>query len=229
MKLLFLDFETTGLDPKRDLVWQAVYARALRKGDRLNLIEVAELVGKDCLLELQKALSWAEVLVAHNLFFEKRFLRSKGFELPRRSYCTMIQATPVCREHLTYGYKLRSLSEAVEILKLEDELKSIITGTYHDALYDIFATLLLYARLEGLRLDRSGYRLRRANRFRKYLTARRYAWEGYREDILEELSNDLFLKPLHWAFKISESIKRLTAKVRWKIHRIRWRKYYEEY
>ncbi|MCS6876108.1 MAG: 3'-5' exonuclease [Aquificaceae bacterium] len=190
MKLLFLDIETTGLEPER-IVWQTVYAKAVQEGQTLRVLEVAEFVGRECIRKgkVKQALEWAEVLVGHNVSFEEKFLKHRKLPVPQDSYCTMRKSTSVCKiemevrdwiaERYEICYKWPRLGEAIAILELEDQLDRMVGDlAYHDALYDVHATVLLYCKLNDLQLQMDGCKIRTANLFRKYVAVRRYAVVG---------------------------------------------------
>ncbi|MCS6958357.1 MAG: hypothetical protein RMK75_07900 [Aquificaceae bacterium] len=230
MRVLFLDLETTGLKPERSLVWQVAYAKAVQESDRVRVLEMVEIVGRECIQnrELKQVLEWADVLVAHNVYFEEEFLSHKGLPVPKESFCTMRRATSVCkipnpyyvddrgniREWLS-PYKRPNLSEAVQVLGLEDHLRAVCRNlTFHDALCDVYATIFLYAKLKNLELEFDGYRIRRANSLRKYLTVRQYAVVGKEELLRSIASQSLLVKVLEKVFNLSEKFRRL--KDRWR-------------
>lgn len=202
MRVLFLDIETGGLNPETSIVWQVVYAKTIQQENTLHVLEITELVGKECILsrEVYEALRWSDVLVGHNVLFEEGFLKARGLTPPEKTYCTMRKATPICAiPHDFYGYKYPKLSEVVSFFDLEDQLKTLVEGSYHDALYDIWATILVYTTLENLNLSTEDLKVRKANTLLKYITAKKYAYEGYKEKILERLRQaDWRLRFLSW-------------------------------
>lgn len=74
-RVLFLDLETTGLSPERDLIWQVAYVRAYEREDTLTVVDAVEFVGRECVENriVKAALEWANLLVGHNIAFEKKF------------------------------------------------------------------------------------------------------------------------------------------------------------
>ncbi|MEM3427048.1 MAG: 3'-5' exonuclease [Nitrososphaerales archaeon] len=159
MKVLFLDLETTGLNPEKDHIWQTAWVKGIEEGKTLRLIE-----GKEKLLRakgkktpkrlsfLTKELKTADLLVAHNVRFERAFLESYGLDIEVETFCTMRESTELCGiEHEFYGVKYPKLSEAVEILLgIPVDYHKL-----HDARYDVWLTAKLYAYLKGLQVDDS--------------------------------------------------------------------------
>ena len=157
MKILFLDLETTGLNPEKDHIWQTAWLKGMEDGKTLRLIEGREKLllprGRKTpkrLSFLSRELKDIDLLVVHNIRFEKAFLESYGLDIEVQTFCTMIESTELCGiEHEFYGLKYPKLSEAVEILL------GIPVDYYalHDARYDVWLTAKLYAYLKGLHVE----------------------------------------------------------------------------
>ncbi len=157
MKVLFLDLETTGLNPEKDHIWQTAWVKGIEDGKTLRLIEGREklLLPKgrktpERISFLSRELKTVDLLVVHNIRFERAFLESYGLDIEVETFCTMRESTELCGiEHEFYGLKYPKLSEAVEILL------GIPVDYYalHDARYDVWLTAKLYAYLKGLHVE----------------------------------------------------------------------------
>lgn len=106
----------------------------------------------------------ADLLIAHNVSFDKKFLLEEfkrldmdilNLEQNKKYFCTMDYYTEILKlEHSFYGYKFPRLSEVIRFLNLDDcmlkeETSKIFNVTvdeleYHDARLDVFATLNAY-------------------------------------------------------------------------------------
>lgn len=157
MKVLFLDLETTGLNPEKDHIWQTAWVKGIEEGKTLRLIEGREKLllskGKktpERLSLLSRELKIVDLLVVHNIGFERAFLESYGLDIEVETFCTMRESTELCGiEHEFYGLKYPKLSEAVEILLgIPVDYHKL-----HDARYDVWLTAKLYAYLKGLQVD----------------------------------------------------------------------------
>lgn len=175
MKVIFVDLETTGLNESKDIIWQIAYIVAEQTENKLIIKEYSEKVLISALLlkmcnkcqkfvkkfiksrkrikKIANLLESSDVIVAHNVDFERRFLQEYSVRFDNsKLYCTMLNTTGLCRiKHPYFGYKWPKLSEAVEIL-LKDEIDK---DKLHDASYDVMLTVKLYAYLRGLEVDYS--------------------------------------------------------------------------
>lgn len=173
--VIFLDIETTGLDPGIHNIWQIAYIKAHQKDGVLKILKKGEILlspygrrRNSKLYRLARDIKKADLIVAHNVSFEARFLETYGIDLYGKNlFCTMEESTPKCQIwHHYWGWKWPKLSEAVEILlgKNPDPDK------LHDASYDIELTAQVYAHLNGLRIV-DMRRGRRTSKARKKLKA----------------------------------------------------------
>ncbi len=102
--------------------------------------------------------STADLLVAHNFSFDKKFMEAefnrcgKSFTY-KRYFDTMINFAPVCKiQRYGNGYKypnLREMTEYFEVINedIETKVKELFGGNmgrFHDARYDVAATYLCY-------------------------------------------------------------------------------------
>lgn len=121
----------------------------------------------DCVDEIFKDFKEEKLLIAHNIQFDKVFLieefKRAGkdiHELNCEYFCTMQYYTDILRiPHTYYGYKFPQLKEVVEYLNIErDKLKqetaeifdmNIEDVNYHDARFDIVATMNIYKYIDS--------------------------------------------------------------------------------
>lgn len=102
----------------------------------------------------------AHTLVAHNAWFDKKFIQYEyerlGLSYEPEVFCTMQHFTPICKipHHHNGGYKRPKLSELLsfytiseqEVQQVAQELFQTHTTTAHDARYDTTALYLVMQR-----------------------------------------------------------------------------------
>lgn len=157
-RVIFLDIETTGLEADRHSIWQIAYVKAYQKDGVLKLLKKGEILLSPYgrrrvnrkLYRLARDIQMADLIVAHNVGFEAKFLETYGIDLYEKNlFCTMRESTDICQiPHWYWGWKWPKLSEAVEILLGKDPDPDKL----HDASYDIELTAQVYAELNGLRI-----------------------------------------------------------------------------
>ncbi|MGB9873947.1 MAG: hypothetical protein ACPLRS_03155 [Hydrogenobacter sp.] len=115
---------------------------------------------KDLIEDIRKA----DILVAHNISFELGFLRFVAKEVENKAqFCTMRASTRICGiprvvydyyedAWIRVGYKWTKLEEAYNYLVKDKRLERYL-GDWHTAVYDLFATLRVYERLTGTRIE----------------------------------------------------------------------------
>ncbi len=176
--VLYLDTETTGLRPGN--ICQLSYVMQERdKVTAKNFFFTVDFVesgaravhgfsvealkklsgGKrfyERLVEIERDLNSASVVVAHNVSFDIMFLRAEfekqGVDLPiANEFCTMKRSTPICKlVRSSGGYKYPKLAELcahlgitdVEIAQTAKMLFGEVCG-YHDARFDTAAVFLI--------------------------------------------------------------------------------------
>lgn len=191
-KVLFLDIETTGLNPGEHGIWQVGSCLSVQS-DRLELLHLEERLFHPWQKEkvrrhVEGLLESVDLLVAHNVEFEQKFLRACGLESFPDAYCTMLSTTGLCKidryvwdswegDYVRVGYKWPKLTEAIDILvgeKYGELLNVLGDGKYHDALWDVLQVVRVYAVLKGLEVRYDGLKVRKVHRLRKWLYRRRY-------------------------------------------------------
>ncbi|MFR5132772.1 MAG: 3'-5' exonuclease [Terrisporobacter sp.] len=123
---------------------------------------------KDFSNEIYEDFLNAETLIAHNLEFDLNFIRQEFKRLDynvdaldenKEYLCTMNIYTDILKiEHKYYGYKYPRLDEVMSRLDISRKYISNIANDifriedigYHDARFDIVATLLAYKSLENI-------------------------------------------------------------------------------
>lgn len=157
MRVIFLDIETTGLREYIDSIWQIACLKAYQKDGVLKILKKGEILLSPYgrrrtrkLYRLARDIKNADLIVAHNVDFEARFLKTYHIDLYEKNlFCTMKESTPKCQIwHEYWGWKWPKLSEAVEILLGKDPHPDKL----HDASYDIELTAEVYAHLNALRI-----------------------------------------------------------------------------
>ena len=85
--------------------------------------------------ELQDALDWADMLVAHNAKFDCMWLLESGFKLPKRVWCTMIGEYIKARgQHIKLSLKDTAIRHGVS-LKKDDLVKELFeSGVGYEAM-----------------------------------------------------------------------------------------------
>lgn len=156
-KLIFLDTETTGNDPKADRLCQVCYqvGEEIKKGYfkppvpisvkamsithiTNKMVEKAEAFSESKMKgELQKLIEEGGVLVAHNAVFDVAMLKAEGVEVPR-FICTLRIARHLDQENKVPEYNLQYLRY---FLDLE------IDGHAHDAEGDVRVLKGVFERL----------------------------------------------------------------------------------
>jgi DNA polymerase-3 subunit epsilon len=124
--------------------------------DRLRVLSGGKRFG-DCISEIDKDFSSADLLVAHNVSFDLAFLRAEYERLNecfcfKEEFCTMKKCTPVCKlkRKSGEGYKYPKLSELCAHFSISEEYvkQSVVElyGTnagFHDARFDTVALYLV--------------------------------------------------------------------------------------
>lgn len=183
-KTVIIDVETTGLNKSDDFIWQVCYIVCDEYEDKIVLKELREIVLVDAILsvfykkkrfskfgnlirkilkrkikKLSQVIEGSDVIVGHNIEFEKKFLSEYSINL-ENTFCTMINSTNLCKiNHNYYVYKYPKLAEAVEIL-LKHEIDE---EKLHDASYDVILTVKLYAYLKNKKIDDTQLRYKTKN------------------------------------------------------------------
>lgn len=121
---------------------------------------------KDFAEEIYQDFLNVEVLIAHNLNFDLRFLVKEfqrlGFDIDKLGknkgyFCTMEYYTNVIGiEHYYYGYKYPKLDEVicylnVDYVDIEEKTKEVFKCdevSYHDSRFDVIATLDAYKKVQ---------------------------------------------------------------------------------
>jgi DNA polymerase III epsilon subunit-like protein len=107
--------------------------------------------------ELIEDVKRSDIIVGHHVGFELGFL---GLIIPevetKAQYCTMNMTTYVCKLPRYDKYKWPKLQEAYYLL-VEGQglsgLERLIPGNWHDARYDVFATLKVYEYMTQTKFD----------------------------------------------------------------------------
>lgn len=112
---------------------------------------------------LQAMAANARTIIAHNMEFERKMVRSElarlgsdGLWWQRKApsmFCTMEASTPVCQIEGPYGFKFPSLEEAHRHL-----IPEMPYSTKHDAEDDLDAAVRIYRALDDLGLGHGGAR-----------------------------------------------------------------------
>lgn len=183
-KTVIIDVETTGLNKSDDFIWQVCYIVCDEYEDKIVLKELREIVLVDAILsvlykkskfrnsikkilkrkikKLSKVIEGSDIIVGHNIKFEKMFLSEYSINL-ENTFCTMISSTNLCKiNHHYYVYKYPKLAEAVKIL-LKHEVDE---EKLHDASYDVILTTKLYAYLQNKKIDDTQLRYKTKNLLR---------------------------------------------------------------
>ena len=192
MKKIIFDTETTGLNAYENQIAQLSYIIVDKEfnienaknfyftvdfmeedASRVNGLDeeiLQKLSGnkrfRDFAEEIYKDFLSVDVLVAHNLDFDLRFLmkefRRLDFDIDRlrenkKYFCTMEYYTEVIGiEHYYYGYKYPKLEEVIYYLDIEDgdieektkEVFKCDEVSYHDSRFDVIATLDAYKKVQ---------------------------------------------------------------------------------
>lgn len=125
---------------------------------------------KDFANEIYQDFINADVLIAHNLDFDLKFLEEEferlnynidTFNRDKKYYCTMQSYTMFMQiPHFYYGFKYPRLDEVMEYLNIknidiEDKTKEVfecIGNSYHDSRFDVIATLFAYQSVKKIKL-----------------------------------------------------------------------------
>lgn len=123
---------------------------------------------KDFAEEIYKDFLSVDVLIAHNLDFDLRFLvkefKRLGFDIDKlgenkRYFCTMESYTMFMQiPHPYYGLKYPRLEEVIDYLSvkyvdIEDKAKEVFrcdAVSYHDSRFDVIATLEAYKQVKNM-------------------------------------------------------------------------------
>lgn len=192
MKILFLDFETTGLNAKKDKVWQAVFLRAWQGKNYIKLFDMIECVGLNCIRNIALPLKWADRLVVYNVLFEKKFIQAHGLTYSAEDYCAMRKAKDFCAIEKNGRIAYPKLQEAVDRLTVPSHLQALarqarVPALFHDALYDVLATVAVYARMEELRVIHDELRVKLADPVKKAIFKNIYGVKNlYEDNIIKE-------------------------------------------
>ena len=190
MNILVFDTETTGLDSYENQIGQLSYV-ILNKDCNIEVAKnfyfavdhveegatrvtgltkesLDELSGgkifKDYAEEIYVDFLKSDILVAHNISFDRAFIRKefKGAGLDvdalenKKTFCTMEEYTYVLKiPHSYYGVKYPTLNETMDYLNVSFELiqntmnkvfelERLDEGYYHDARFDVIATMYAY-------------------------------------------------------------------------------------
>jgi DNA polymerase III epsilon subunit-like protein len=125
-------------------------------------------------VELMEDFKKIDVIVAHNIAFELSFIEPLVPEIREKAqYCTMRLTTNICKiPHDYYVYKYPKLQEAYSLL-IKDKglsgLERFIPGGWHNAIFDIFATMRLYEVLTNTQFNVSMLTWLQAGVVRGYL------------------------------------------------------------
>jgi DNA polymerase III epsilon subunit-like protein len=100
----------------------------------------------------------SDIIVGHNVNFELGFLEIIVPDVWKKAhYCTMNITTDICKlPYNEYKYKWPKLQEAYGLL-IDGQgllgLERFIPGNWHDARYDVFATLKVYEYMTRTKFD----------------------------------------------------------------------------
>lgn len=185
-------------------------------------------VFKDCVKEIYKDFLKVDVLIAHNIDFDLTFIRKEfkevGYDVDallknKKMFCTMCRYTEVLNiPHSYYGIKFPTLSETVEYLNvsydlIESKMNKVfklndIGIGYHDARFDVIATMYvykLYECVEGIemnkRISRRVYNIKYisdslvdlSEYFNNSFFSEEFNKEFYNDDIFEDDSKSVIL------------------------------------
>lgn len=162
-KAVFIDIETSGLDPEKDTIWQLAIATALQSDKCLKILEITEKLytkkDKKKLKEfVENNIRNSDLLISHNILFELKFLDAYGINTSGiKKYCTMFESAEVCKIRSGFwDYKPPKLSEAFSMLALNKFNHLLyIDRSGHDAVYDLIMTIKVYAVLQNIEIDTS--------------------------------------------------------------------------
>jgi DNA polymerase III epsilon subunit-like protein len=108
---------------------------------------------KEVLEEFSDAIEQADILVAHNIDFDKNilcaeFLRAEKTHrlLEKKGICTMVTSTEYCQIPGPYGFKWPTLSELYYVLFKEEFIEA------HDAALDVSVCARCFFKLKDLSL-----------------------------------------------------------------------------
>lgn len=162
-KILVLDTETTGLDPKADELLQIsmidgegatvlnTYCKPETKTEWTRAMEVNgitpervanELSPKAYTTTIQRHINEADVIVHYNGQFDIKFLNAIGVEIPedKKQFDVMKAFAPIYGEKFKNGnYKNKKLVDAAQYFKFNFDA--------HDSLEDCRATLFCYQKI----------------------------------------------------------------------------------
>jgi len=107
---------------------------------------------KEILIKLQKDMNECDIIVAHNLKFDKSLvlvesLRNKiGFSIPQKQFCTMLYGEKICdlKRVTKWG---KTVSKYPKLIELHQKLFHYEPSNLHNSLYDILVCLRCYYKL----------------------------------------------------------------------------------
>ncbi len=184
MKIIIFDTETTGLQPGqicqlsylisdentiegKNFFFSVDYIEpGAEAAHGFSLDKLKELSGGHTFSnhadEVMADFSSADLVVAHNIDFDKKFLEVEFARLGKEiqlinTFCTMKHFTPICQiYHHYFGFKYPTLEELLKFLSVEQSdvlqmLKDVFNEDdigFHDARFDIAGTFIAF--VEGM-------------------------------------------------------------------------------
>ncbi|MEM4620839.1 MAG: 3'-5' exonuclease [Desulfurococcaceae archaeon] len=218
MRVVFIDIETTGLDHNKHSIWQIAYvlSEQLSEQKTLKLLEAKEMLllpfGKKLPATFIKDVEQADLIVAHNVRFERAFFYNYNLYISRKkSYCTMLKSKDLCNikcyvPDRNFSFtKYPRLSEAIEAL----HLGQVHDAQLHDALYDVFLVVKLYAYIEKLEVDSTNLKIYKQPKLLKQIY--KFLFSPFEKETRQEIKDKLlspFTTVKSLKFKLENRIKR---------------------